>query len=157
MFTWNNVAAGNYSLKCIATDNLGAKTTSSVISVSVADKTPARNKPPFVRISNPLKGNTFDNLSSIEIGAVASDSDGTVSTVAFYNGDTQLVELTSPPYTYTWKDILAGTYTITAIATDNMNDTTISSPVDFVVGNTVKYEPKSVSYTHLTLPTKRIV
>jgi uncharacterized repeat protein (TIGR02059 family) len=143
MFTWNNVAAGNYSLKCIATDNLGAKTTSSVISVSVADKTPARNKHPFVRISNPLKGNTFDNLSSIEIGAVASDSDGTVSTVAFYNGDTQLVELTSSPYTYTWKDVLAGTYTITAIATDNMNDTTISSPVDFVVGNTVKYDPKS--------------
>ncbi len=143
MYTWNSVAAGTYSLTCIATDNLGAKTTSPVVSVSVTDRTPARNKHPFVKISNPLKGNTFDNLSTIEIEAVASDSDGTVNKLAFYNGDTQLVELTSAPYIYTWKDVPAGTYTITAVATDNMNDSTISSPVEFVVGNTVKFDPNS--------------
>ena len=142
-FTWNNVAAGNYSLKCIATDNLGSKTTSSPILVSVIDSKHSSNRHPIVTISNPLKGNTYDNLSAIEIEAVASDSDGTVNKVEFYNGDTQLVEMTSAPYTYTWKDVPAGIYTITAVATDNMNDTTISSPVEFIVGNPVRYDPKS--------------
>ena len=143
MFTWNNVAAGNYSLKCIATDNLGSKTTSSPILVSVIDSKHTPNRHPIVRISNPLKGNTYDNLSAIEIEAFATDSDGTVSRVEFYNGNTQLVEMTSAPYTYTWKDVPAGIYTITAVATDNMNDTTISSPVEFIVGNPVRYDPKS--------------
>jgi hypothetical protein len=32
---------------------------------------------------------------------------------------------------------------ITAIATDNLNDTTISSPVEFVVGTPVKYDANS--------------
>ena len=38
------------------------------------------------------------------------------------------------------KDVAAGTYNITAIATDNLNDTTISVPIEFVVGSSVKYD-----------------
>ena len=34
-FTWNNVAAGTYSLTAVATDNAGAKTTSQTITVNV--------------------------------------------------------------------------------------------------------------------------
>ena len=37
----------------------------------------------------------------------------------------------------------AGKYSITAVATDNLNDTTISSPVEFEVGSTVKYDVNS--------------
>jgi len=51
--------------------------------------------------------------------------------------------LTSAPYTYTWKDVAAGSYSITAIATDNLNDTTVSTPVEFVVGAKVKYDANS--------------
>jgi uncharacterized repeat protein (TIGR02059 family) len=142
-FTWNNVAAGTYSLTAIATDKLNAKTTSSAISVTVNNSRPNQNKRPFVKISNPRKGVSYGNISSIEINAVASDDDGTITKVEFYNGTTKLVELTSSPYTYTWKDVVRGNYTITAIATDNSNDTTISSPVEFVVGNNVKYDANS--------------
>jgi hypothetical protein len=142
-FTWNNVAEGNYSLTVIATDNLNAKTTSSVISITVVNNINATNKHPIVRIYNPRKGTTYDNLSTIEIDATASDPDGTISKVEFYNGETELVELTSAPYTYIWKDVAAGSYSITAIATDNVGDTTKSSPVEFEVGSTVQYDAKS--------------
>jgi uncharacterized repeat protein (TIGR02059 family) len=142
-FNWNNVAAGTYSLKVIATDNLNTKTTSSAISISVINSNPAPNKHPIVKISNPRKGNTYENLSTIEIDATASDPDGTISKVEFYNGETDLVGMTSAPYTYIWKDVAAGRYLITAIATDNSNDTTISSPVEFEVGALTKYDANS--------------
>ena len=137
-YTWNSVAAGNYSLTVIATDNLNAKTTSSVVSISVNNTTSAPNKHPIVKISNPRKGINYDNLSAIELDAIASDPDGTITKVEFYNGNFKLVELTSAPYTYTWKNVAAGSYTITAIATDNLNDTTASEPVEFIVGSIIK-------------------
>jgi uncharacterized repeat protein (TIGR02059 family) len=142
-FTWNNVTAGNYSLTIIATDNLSAKTTSSAISISVISNISAPNMPPVVKILNPHKGNAYANLSSVEIDATASDPDGTISKVEFYNGKVKLVELTSAPYTYIWKDVAAGNYSITAVATDNLNDTTLSSPVEFVVGAITKYDGNS--------------
>ena len=138
-FIWSNVTTGTYSLTVVATDNLNVKTTSSAITVSVLNDQGISNEAPTIQISNPLKGNIYDQLSSITIEAIASDPDGTISKVEFYNGEIRLVELNSAPYTFTWKDVSPGTYIITAIATDNQNAKTVSAPVDFVVGSNVKY------------------
>jgi uncharacterized repeat protein (TIGR02059 family) len=142
-FTWNNVVAGNYSLTAVVTDNQNTKTVSSAIAVSVADKKTSQNKRPVIRISNPHKGNSYANLSTITIDAIASDPDGVISKVEFYNGSSKLVEVTSAPYTYIWKDVVPGSYTVTAIATDNLNDTTKSSPVEFIVAANIKYDANS--------------
>ena len=139
-FNWNNVAAGVYSLTVVATDNLNARSTSSVISVTVIDDKSAVNVEPVITISNPTKGITYDNLSTITIEAVASDPDGTITKVEFFNGPVRLVELNSAPYSYTWKDVSAGSYSITAVATDNLNASTTSSSIEFVVG-----DPKEIS------------
>jgi hypothetical protein len=98
------------------------------------------NQPPVIKISNPQKGNKYENPSTITIDAVASDPDGTINKVEFYNGTVKLVELASVPYTYTWKDVKAGTYSIKAIATDNLNATTTSSQIEFEVGASIKYD-----------------
>ena len=116
--------------------------TNNCISVAPVAIIP-KNKKPVVKISNPRKGNTYEKLSTISIDAVASDPDGTISKVELFSGAVRLVEMTSAPYSYTWKDVAAGSYKITAIATDNMNDTTVSSPVEFIVGSTVKYDANS--------------
>ena len=142
-FAWNNVTAGNYSITVVATDNLNAKTVSSAISISVVNNTTVPNQRPVVKINNPRKGNKYEKLSSISIDAIASDPDGTIKKVEFYNGSVKLVELTSAPYSYTWKDIPAGNYCVTAIATDNLNDTTISSPIEFIVVANVRYDANS--------------
>jgi hypothetical protein len=142
-FVWNNVVAGNYSITVVAVDNLNAKTTSSAISITVVNNTTATNKRPVIKISNPRKGIVFNNISEVTIDAVASDPDGSINKVEFYNGTVKLVEMTTAPYTYIWKDVAAGNYSITAIATDNLSDTTVSAPVEFMVGTKVKYDANS--------------
>jgi hypothetical protein len=142
-FNWNNVAAGIYSLTVVTTDNQNAKTVSSAISISVINGSSYVNQPPVIKISDPLKGNRYFTNSTITIDAIASDPDGSISKVEFYNGTVKLVELTSAPYTYTWKDVAAGSYSITAIATDNLNASAVSSPVEFVVGTNTKYDANS--------------
>lgn len=142
-FSWNNVAAGTYSITAAATDNMNVRTVSPAVSITVSAGKPAVNKRPVVKIFNPRKGNVYDNMSSITIDALASDSDGTVSKVDLYSGTTKLVEMTDAPYSFTWKDVAPGTYSIYAIATDNQNDTARSASVEFVVGTASRFDGKS--------------
>lgn len=122
------------------------QTTSDGIAASISNQQVVNdciNSPPMVKIMNPSKGIKFARFSSVTIDAIASDPDGVVSKVEFYNSTVKLIELTSAPYTYTWKNVVAGKYTITAIATDNLNDTTVSSPVEFEVGSIAKNDINS--------------
>ena len=53
--------------------------------------------------------------------------------VEFFNGATRLSEDTTAPYTTQWNTGAAGTYTLTARATDNAGATRASSPVTITV------------------------
>ena len=142
-FDWNNVGSGIYSLTAIATDNYNAKTTSSAISITVTSEPVAANQPPVVMISNPVKGIQYDDPASVDIEVVATDPDGTISKVVLFNGSAKLVELTSAPYLYTWKDMKAGNYSIKAVAHDNLNATATSSLIEFNVGGGPVYDAES--------------
>ena len=91
------------------------------------------NQPPVVSISSPTKSTSFITPATITIDANASDPDGSVTKVEFYNGTSRLGEFTSAPYSYTWKEVEAGTYSITAAATDNKGLRTVSTAVTVVV------------------------
>jgi len=91
------------------------------------------NQPPIVSISSPTKSTGFVAPAAITIDANASDPDGSVTKVEFYNGTSKLGEITSAPYSYTWKDVPAGTYSITAAATDNKELKTVSAAVTVIV------------------------
>src|SRR5690606_25035404 len=56
------------------------------------------------------------------ISAAASIADGSIQKVEFYNGSAKLGEDSSSPYTYTWTNVSAGNYTITAKAINNTGD-----------------------------------
>jgi subtilisin family serine protease len=87
------------------------------------------NQPPTVSITGPAANTTFISGSPIPITANASDSDGTVSSVAFY-GDGQLLGTdTTSPYTLTWANAATGVHSLTAVATDNNQQTTTSGAV----------------------------
>lgn len=91
------------------------------------------NQAPSVAITSPANNATFTAGTNITISANASDVDGTVSRVEFFQGSTKLGERTSSPYSFTWNSVVAGSYTLTARATDNAGATTVSSPVNITV------------------------
>lgn len=91
------------------------------------------NALPSVSITAPANGASFVAPASVTIDATASDSDGTVSSVAFYQGTTLLGTDTTSPYSFTWTGVAAGTYSLTARATDNGGATGTSTAVSVTV------------------------
>jgi uncharacterized repeat protein (TIGR02059 family) len=91
------------------------------------------NQPPLVSISSPTKNTGYIAPATITIEANATDSDGTITKVEFYNGQVKLGEVTKAPYLFKWNSVPEGGYQITAVATDNKNAKTVSSPVTVVV------------------------
>ncbi len=128
-FNWTNVAAGTYSVTARATDNQGAVTTSTAVSVTVA----AANIAPTVSLTAPSAEASFTAPASVVIAANSADADGTVTQVQFYNGTTLLGSDTTAPYSFNWTNVAAGTYSVTARATDNQGAVTTSAPVSVSV------------------------
>ncbi|MFN6946841.1 MAG: DUF6055 domain-containing protein, partial [Cytophagaceae bacterium] len=121
--------AGNY----VATyTNAGGCTSTNTFVVTV--NAPA-NVPPTVSLTAPANNASFTAPASITISANAADSDGTITNVQFYNGTTLLHTDATAPYSFTWNNVAAGTYTITARATDNSGATTTSTARTIVVNN----------------------
>jgi beta-glucanase (GH16 family) len=129
-FTWTGVTAGTYSLTAKATDNGNATTTSSAVSVTV---NAAGNVAPTVSITAPAAGASFTAPASLTITANAADADGSVSKVEFFQGTTKLGEDLTAPYSFSWTGVAAGTYSLTAKATDNGGAVTTSAAVSVTV------------------------
>jgi hypothetical protein len=128
-FSWTNVGAGSYGITAKATDNQGAATTSATVNVSVTTST---NPPPSVSITSPANGASFTAPASITISANATDN-VSVSKVEFFQGSTKLGEDATSPYSITWSGVVAGSYALTAKATDNQNAITTSATVNITV------------------------
>jgi Bacterial Ig domain/Right handed beta helix region len=121
---WNSAPAGLHTLKAVARDNSGATTTSTAVSVTVNV-----NKPPTVSLTAPTAGASFLAPANITLSATAADSDGTISGVDFYAGSTLIGSKSSSPYTVTWSNVQAGSYTVTAVARDNGGASTTSAAI----------------------------
>ncbi len=91
------------------------------------------NAPPSVSLTSPAQNATFTAPASVTITAAASDADGTVQKVDFYANGQLLVSRTVAPWTYVWSNVPAGSYSLTAVATDNSGASTTSAPVAITV------------------------
>ena len=94
----------------------------------------AANKAPTVSVSTSAA--TFTAPAAITVTAAAADSDGTVAKVEFYAGTTLIGTDVSSPYSVAWSNVAAGTYALTAVATDNGGLTTRSAAVTATVNAT---------------------
>jgi hypothetical protein len=88
---------------------------------------------PAVSITSPANGTSFTAPATVTITANASDSDGTVAKVEFLSGSTVLGLDTTSPFSFTWANVPAGTYTLTARATDSAGLTATSAAVTVTV------------------------
>lgn len=91
------------------------------------------NSPPTVLLTNPAAGAIFSTSSGIPITAEASDAGGAIAQVEFFQGGTSLGVRTSPPYSLTWTNVAAGSYSLSARATDNLGVMSTSAPVAITV------------------------
>jgi len=88
--------------------------------------TPPGNQNPTVAITSPAGGTNFTAPATITAAANATDPDGTVTRVDFSLG-TQTVTDTTAPYGATFSGVAAGTYSLTAKATDDQGGTAASA------------------------------
>ncbi|QNR82919.1 DNRLRE domain-containing protein [Pedobacter riviphilus] len=125
-FTWNNPTSGTYALTAKVTDNNGGTTLSDTIKVII-------NTLPTVAISSPANNAVFTAGTNVTIDANATDTDGTISSVEFYQGNTLLGQSTTAPYSFTWNNPASGTYALTAKVTDNNGGTTLSDTIKVII------------------------
>ena len=88
---------------------------------------------PTVAITSPASGAAYTAPASVAMAATAADADGTIAGVDFYVG-TQLIgtDMTSP-YTASWTNVAAGSYSLTAVARDNAGASRSSTAVSITV------------------------
>ncbi len=128
VFNWTPTAAGSYTLSAVATDNLGSQTTSANVSVTVS-----AGASPVVSVTSPAAGTVNVNTPQ-DFLVTATDSDGTVESVQFFvNGVALPAFDTEFPFATTWTPDTAGSYTLHAVATDNLGNTTTSATVSVTV------------------------
>ena len=105
------------------------------------------NNPPVVNISSPQAGAEFTQGNAITITANASDSDGTVTKVEFYAGQTKIGEDSSAPYSISWTNAALGAHDLTSVATDDDNAKTTSGAVSITVREPGSNEAPTASIT----------
>jgi len=88
------------------------------------------NRLPTVAITCPANGTIYRDPADIVIKATASDPDGSVSSVQFFQNGTSLgTDSTAPSYSWDWNDVESGTYVLTAKVTDNLGAVSYSAPI----------------------------
>ena len=145
-FTNTFNSAGTYPYEC--TIHVTSGMTGAVV-VATA------NLPPTVSITNPASGAVFAAPANVTIQASASDSDGTVTNVHFLIGSTNLGNVTVAPYSIVVNSLAAGSYTLSAVASDNGNATatnqvTISvvTPVSVLLSAPLPAPPTEFSFSY---------
>ena len=130
-WSWAAVPVGTYTLTAKAYDNAGASTVSAPVTVQVKS-----NTPPTVTLASPPNNSTFVAPAAILLSATTGDVDGKVAKVDFLRaGSTLIATLTAAPFSYTWANVAAGTYSLTARATDDKGAITTSAVVTAKVNN----------------------
>jgi hypothetical protein len=91
------------------------------------------NNPPSTAITSPANNANFSAGTNILLSAVASDSDGTITNVEFFQGANKLGQVSTGNYSLVWSNVPAGDYVLRSAATDNGGLSYTSPPVEIFI------------------------
>ncbi|MDA3893037.1 MAG: glycosyl hydrolase [Salinivirgaceae bacterium] len=122
--TISSLVEGVYRFQLIVT-NPDQRTSSDEVLVIVSS---TENIAPNVSLTSPTDGSTYPEGKEITLSANASDLDGTIQKVEFYQNDELIGSDDSAPYSLQWTSS-TGEYIITAKATDDGGAVSVSQPL----------------------------
>lgn len=126
--TLGNLREGMYNFRLTVT-NTDQRSSFDEVLVMV---TASENIAPTISITSPANNTTFRQGDEVTVTAVASDFDGSIAKVEFYQNDEWIGTDTAAPFTISWKP-QPGNYKITAKAFDTNNGTGTSPVVNITV------------------------
>jgi len=91
------------------------------------------NQSPVLTVTSPVNGASFTEPATVTLAATASDNDGYVASVKFFQNGTLLFTDTQYPYTFVVSNLSTGTYTFGVHATDNNGLTTQINNIAVIV------------------------
>ena len=130
--TTDGYTGGNYYLTAGGTDWIGW-----VYPVGATIGGTQANALPTISITSPTNGSSFPKNTNITVKASANDSDGSITNVRFFVDEQLLGTDTTSPYSKVWTPTKKGTYSLTAIGTDNRGAVTASSPITVTITGTI--------------------
>jgi hypothetical protein len=128
-YAWTADAPGSFTLTAKAYDNRKATDVSLPVAISVTG-----NQPPVVALASPVAGSYVTPGSTVVLSATAADPDGTIVSVAFFDGDTLVASTSTVPYEVAWSPVSAGAHVLTVRASDDKGAVAVSEPVEVLVG-----------------------
>src|SRR5205085_5271874 len=112
---------------------------------------------PSVAITKPVNNAAFLAPADIGIRARASDIDGLISQVEFYQGTAKIGESFESPYAITWTNVLAGDYVLFAVASDDSGLSSTSAPVVITVVTSLPITLVRGPYLQVGTPTSGVI
>lgn len=91
------------------------------------------NQAPSVTLLSPGSGSFYTEPASVTVIADAEDADGSIASVEIFVDDVLVDQLVAAPYDLQLTGLMAGTYTIQAVAEDDDGARTTSEPVSITV------------------------
>jgi Big-like domain-containing protein/fibronectin type III domain protein len=107
---------------------------------------------PTIQLTAPVAGAVFTEPASVSLAVSVVANGQTVTKVQYYNGTTLLGESTAAPYSFTWNNVLAGNYSVSARLLYDASGVANSPAVAVSVGSS-RPPPPAGPAVALTSPT----
>lgn len=88
---------------------------------------------PTIEITAPTNGTAFVAVTDIPLTVNTSAGSGSIQQVDYYQDDLLIGSATSSPYSFTWKNVPTGVYTVRARIVNSLGYTAFSTPVTVTV------------------------
>ena len=122
------ISGATYEYVVVSMDMCGDTGTSPISTFRAANPVP-----PSIVLTSPSDGTSAYAPGSVTVSANATDADGTVTQVEFFQNSVSIGVIKNTPYTVSVAGLAPGTYVFKAVATDDQGANTTSSTATFTV------------------------